>query len=87
MPFEAIDGTTLNSDGFVFETISKVTAWPLSLDGPGLIAVAHVVTVFAPPSSRTPWSAPLVKLGASLTDVTVTVTVAVSLPPLPSEIV
>ena len=49
------------------------------------MAVAHGLTVWAPASSSTVWSAPLVKLGASLTAVTVMVKVWVALlstPPL-----
>src|SRR5450756_1063940 len=49
-----------------------------SLAGPALMAVAHGFTVCAPQSSRTVWSAPLVKDGMSLTGVTVRCTVPVA---------
>ena len=45
--------------------------WPDSLAAPALIAVAQPATDCAPTSSFTVWSAPLVKLGASLTGFTV----------------
>src|SRR5205809_7101542 len=50
-----------------------------SLAGPALMLVAHPVTDCEPGSSSTVWSAPLVKLGASLTAVTVMVNVWVAL--------
>ena len=65
--------------------ITKLSVWLDSLAGPALMAVAHGLTVWAPASSSTVWSAPLVKLGASLTAVTVMVKVWVALvstPPL-----
>src|SRR5438874_1776508 len=43
--------------------------------GPPLMAVAQLGTLWAGASSRTVWSAPLVKLGASLTAVAVMVNV------------
>ena len=64
---------------------TKVSVWPLSLAGPALMPVAQPATVCAPASSSTVWSAPFVKLGASLTAVTVIVKVCaalVSTPPL-----
>ena len=51
----------------------KVRVWPDSSAGPALIAVAHGTTNCAPASSATVSSAPLVKLGASLTGVSVIV--------------
>ena len=45
----------------------KVTVWPDSSAGPALIAVAQPATVCAPASSLIVWSAPFVKVGASLT--------------------
>ena len=69
----------------VLPVTMKVSVWPLRPGGPALIAVAQPATVCAPASSRTVWSAPLVKLGASLTGVTVIVNVCgarVSTPPL-----
>ena len=53
----------------------KLTVWPDSSDGPGLIAVAQPDTVCAPASSSTVWLAPLVNVGGSLTAVTVIVKV------------
>ena len=53
----------------------KSTVWPDSFAGPFEIAVAHGVTVCAPLSSFTVWLAPFVKLGTSLTAVTVIVNV------------
>src|SRR5262249_53593012 len=53
--------------------------------GPALIAVAQPLTLCAPASSNTVWLAPLVKLGASLTEVTVMSKLCVGLwstPPL-----
>ena len=55
----------------------KSTVWPDSSAGPALMAVAQPATVWAPASSCTVWSAPLVKDGASLTGLTVTVTLDV----------
>ena len=63
----------------------KVSVWPDSSAGPALMAVAHGLTVCAPASSNTVWSAPLVKLGASFTGVAVMMkfcTAEVSTPPL-----
>ena len=62
----------------------KSTAWPASLAGPALIAVAQPLDAWAPASSLTVWLAPLVKLGTSLTGLTVIVIDAVSLLRLPS---
>ena len=64
---------------------TNVTVWPLSSDGPGLIAVAQPLTDWAPASSTSVWLAPLTKLGGSLTPVTLIVkvwTALVSSPPL-----
>ena len=49
-----------------------------------LIDVAQLATVCAPVSSFTDWSAPLVKLGASFTAVTLIETVAEALSHWPS---
>src|SRR5688572_29406498 len=71
-------GTTLS--------ITKSTVWPLSFAGPGEIPVAHGFIVYArvEPSAfwfaTIAWLGPTVKLGASFTHVTVTVTVAVETP-------
>src|SRR5438270_836767 len=63
----------------------KFSAWPLSSDGPAEMAVAQPATVCGSEERRVGWLAPLVKLGASLTEVTVMVKVwaaLVSTPPL-----
>src|SRR5437667_62358 len=54
----------------------KSSVWPLSLTVPLLRLVAQPKAVWAPESSLTVWSAPLVKLGMSLTGLTVIVTIA-----------
>ena len=67
----------------VLPVISKLTFWPVS-PGPAEIAVAQGLTVCAPASSLTVWSAPLVKLGAWFTGVMVMTKVCaaeVSTPP------
>src|SRR6059036_1051142 len=55
----------------------KVTICPAatSSGGPARILVAQPVTVCVPASSRAVWSGPLVKLGGSLTGVTLMVNV------------
>ncbi len=79
----ATAGPAENSPGLVLPVTLKVRVWvPPS---PSLMAVAQGFTVCAPASSFTVWSGPLVKLGASLTGVTVMVklcAVEVSTPPL-----
>ena len=57
-------------------TVLTVRVWPLSLAVPLLRLVAQPKAVCAPESSLTVWSAPLVKLGTSLTGLTVIVTIA-----------
>src|SRR3954454_714420 len=66
-------GAAENKAAFVLFVISKLTAWAASLVGPALIAVAQPAIVCAPASSSRVWSAPLTKLGSSLTAVTVIV--------------
>jgi len=78
-------GPALNRVGLVLPVMLKVSVWPASSGGPALMAVAQGLTVCAPASSFTVWLAPAVKLGASLTLLTVTVMVWVALvltPPL-----
>src|SRR5438105_11139973 len=61
------------------------TLFRSSSDGPVEMLVAQLEIDFKPQSSRTVWSAPLLKLGRSLTGVTVMVKVCaalVSTPPL-----
>ena len=55
----------------------KLSVCPDSSVGPAEIPVAQPAMVCAPESSSTAWSAPLTKLGASLTGLTVIDTVAV----------
>ena len=86
MPLAATAGWTLNSAVLSLVTVNE-SVWPASSAGPADRPVAQFVTVWAPASSSTAWFDPLVNEGASLTCVTVIVTCAVSLPPLPSEIV
>src|SRR4051794_3625423 len=66
---------------------TKSTDWLDSFAGPALMFVAQFGTDCAPASSATTWSPPFVNDGASLTGLTVTLTVAVSKPPFPSLIV
>src|SRR5437762_4294807 len=76
-------GCTLKSALLLFVTLN-VSVCPASSAGPLLIAVAQPLTVCRPESSFTFSSAPLVKLGASLTALTVITnctTAVVSTPP------
>ena len=79
-------GPALNSAAFVLLVTLKVSVWPASFAGPALMAVAQPATVCAPGVLERPsGSAPSVKLGASLTALTVIVNVCgaeVSTPPL-----
>ena len=87
MPSAATAGATENSVGLVLPVTLKVTVWPASSvaeAGPGRMAVAQPVTVLAPLPSLAVWSAPLVKVGGSLTAVIVIETVARPLSKLPS---
>src|SRR4030095_6062890 len=84
VPSDATDGPLEKSGAFVLPVISNDTVCELSFAGPALIAVAHGDTVCGPASSFTVWSAPLVKLGASFTELIVMVNVwgaLVSTPP------
>ena len=63
---------------------SKVTVCDPSFGAPSLIEVAQPVIVRPPASSSSVTSAPLVKVGGSLTGVIVMVTEPMSVPPLPS---
>ncbi len=84
VPVEETDGPALNSAAFVLPVTLKVSVWPASFAGPGLMAVAQTATVCAPESSTTVWFAPAVKLGASFTPLTVIVKLCgaeVSTPP------
>src|SRR5712664_4686446 len=71
-------GCAENSAVLVVVTM-KFSVCPLSSAGPALMLVAQPATVFAPESCGTVWSAPLVKLGASFTAVTLMVNVCAAL--------
>ena len=87
VPVGEIAGAAENSAALLLLT-PKLTVWPASFAGPTLMFVAHPVTVCAVTVVfGTLWFAPFVKLGTSLTEVTVIDTVAVALPPLPSPMV
>src|ERR1700760_1596511 len=79
-------GAAANSPGLLSPVTTKSTVWPDSSAGPGEIAVANPATVCGPASSATVWFAPALKVGASLTGVTLIVMVladgSVSTPPL-----
>ena len=70
----------------LFDTM-KLSVCPASSAGPALMAVAQPAALCAPVSSATVWSAPFVKLGASLTATTVILKLCgaeASMPPLAS---
>src|SRR5207237_88126 len=84
VPLLSTAGPLRNSAGLLVVT-TKLTVWPDSLGGPAEMLVAQLANVFGPASSSEVTSGPLVKLGGSLTAVTVMVKVCgalVSLPPL-----
>ena len=64
--------------------VSATVCVAASSGGPALIAVAQPLTLCAPAFSGTAWLAPTVKLGASLTGVTVIATAAGTDEPWPS---
>ena len=78
MPVGDTLGPAEKRPALVLPVTSNVTVCPDSF-GPALIAVAQPLTLCAPESSSTVWSAPFVKLGASFTGVTVIVNVCVAL--------
>ena len=85
VPLAATAGAAENRAAFVLPVTLKLTVCPASFAGPWPIAVAHPTKVWAPASSSMLWSAPFVKLGASLTVFTVIVKLCVgelSTPPL-----
>ncbi len=73
VPSDATAGWVLNRAVFVLPVTLKVSVCAASSAGPALIAVAHDATVCGPAFSMTVWFGPAVKLGASLTAVTVIV--------------
>src|SRR5947209_14483451 len=75
VPVDETAGWLLNRPLLLLLTM-KSSVWPLSLPGPLPRVVAHPETVWAAASSFTVWSAPLVKLGTSLTGLTVIITIA-----------
>ena len=84
VPLAATLGCTEKSAALVLLVTMNVSVWPDSSAGPALIAVAQSGTLCAAASSLTVWSAPLTKLGASFTAVTLMTKVCsalVSTPP------
>jgi hypothetical protein len=79
-------GATAKMPGLLSTVTTKVGVCPASLAGPTLMALAQPISVTAPASSSTETLPTAVKLGASLTGVTVIVNVSVgdvsSPPPL-----
>src|SRR4051794_14759571 len=71
VPVELTAGPAENRAALVLLVTSKLIVWAASLAGPKLIPVGQPATVWAPASSSAVWLPPLVKLGASLTAVTV----------------
>ena len=69
-PVASTPGPAANRPELVLPVMLKVSAWPDSSAGPALIFVAQLGTFWAPASSVTLWSGPLVKLGASFTGFT-----------------
>ncbi len=85
VPLVASAGPALNRPGLVLPVRLKVRLWPDSLAGPAEMAVAQAVRVWGPAFSRTVGSVPAVKLGGSLTGVTLMTQLwaaLVSTPPL-----
>ena len=83
VPSASMAGWTRNRSSLSLLT-RKSRAWPLSSAGPALMPVAQAATLAAPESSATVWSPPAVKVGVSLTAVTVIETVTVLLSVMPS---
>src|SRR4029079_17862057 len=86
VPLAAIAGAAEKSPALSLVTV-KLRACAASSGGPALRFVAHATNVCAALFFGTDLFGPLVKLGASLTLVTVTLTVATAVPPWPSPIV
>src|SRR5947209_1955547 len=87
VPAAERDGAVLNRPGFVLPVMTKLTVCPAatSSGGPARMFVAQLASVWGPASSRTVGSAPRVKLGGSLTPLTLMLKVwpaLVSTPPL-----
>src|SRR5262245_13284527 len=74
VPSGASAGWLLNSEVLLFVRI-KLSAWPLSSAGPGVIPVDQAA-LYGPASAATDTFGPAVNAGASLTGVTAIVTVA-----------
>src|ERR1044071_2588800 len=77
VPFELTAGCTLKSPGLLFAVTSNVSVWLDSLAGPALMAVAQFGNDAMPAVLSAATVGPQEKLGASLTGLTVIVTVAV----------
>ena len=82
VPAALTAGATENRPLLLLVTTKEIV-WPPSLAGPLLIADAQAATDSGPLFSRTTWSGPFVKLGASLTAVSVIVNVCGGLSSLP----
>ena len=87
VPLGLIAGPALNIAGLLLLTTWKVTVCAASSAGPVLIAVAQGVTVCAVAFCNTLTSAPLTKLGASLTAVTLITKLCVALVSTPPSAV
>ena len=79
VPVASTAGPAANSAAFVFAVTWNVSVWPASFAGPALMLVAQFAMDCAPAPSSTDGSAPLVKLGASFTAVTVMMNVCAAL--------
>src|SRR5437899_2100449 len=77
VPVGAMAGPEENNPGLVLLVTMNVIVWPASFAGPTAMLVAQLLIVWATASSSTVTSGPLVKLGGSLTELTVIVAVAV----------
>ena len=71
VPLGLTAGPAAKREGLELLSTTKVSVCADSLAGPAEIAVAQPEALCAPESSSTVWSAPLLKLGASLTGLTV----------------
>src|SRR5204862_6072467 len=77
VPFALTAGPAVKSPGLLFAVTSNVRVWLDSLAGPGLMPVAQPGNDAAPRELSAMTLGPQLKLGASLTGLTVIVTVAV----------
>src|SRR5262249_25550972 len=77
-------GATEKRPGLLLAVTTNASVCPASSGGPLLMLVAQPVTLWAPASSLTAWSALSVTVGPLLTGLTVIVTVCVPLLSLPA---